>query len=58
MTEKTLEQQNEIIRDAARAARPGDDNIEIDDDSDVIRSDHGYWVHAWVYVSDEKLPDL
>ena len=36
-------------------AKASNDDIEVDDDAPVIRSDDGYWVGAWVFVHDEDL---
>lgn len=43
-------------REAAEAAHATDE-LEIDDDASVSRGDDGYWVSAWVWVSEPDEDD-
>jgi hypothetical protein len=47
------------IREKARAiyALGSDDNIAVDDDAKLSRTDDGVWVQAWVWVDNYLLEE-
>ena len=58
MADKVPEQERLAVLDFARAAY-GTDDVEIDDNAVVVKSDYeDYWVAAWVFVLGADLPQV
>jgi len=47
-----------ILINAARTAyAQNTDDIEIDDDAKISYADKGFWIAAWVWLSDDTLQE-